>query len=274
MESLFSHFGSSHFFSSFPLLTRGGQVALFLLLPARRRSMPRRGWLPASDGWVQILRGPRPPSENWPMRCAPPPRAPIEARSRAGRWRQPQGVSVPPEVAMQVARKRVEGIEAALGALAAVGTVDGPEVQMLKECLAKAKRSAQERPFAQQISHTESCLERAKKRLTAHDAARQQFVTDVQESEARLKRLRALAAADSVPRPRVFPESGNQVQCLQQMVNQLQEERDALVRELRGDIVERPRVRQRLFPTPTQSLPCPLSFQAKAIASRFSSSHP
>ena len=116
---------------------------------------------------------------------------------------------------MQVARKRVEGIEAALGALAAVGTVDGPEVQMLKECLAKAKRSAQERPLAQQISHTESCLERAKKRLTAHDAARQQFVTNVQESEARFERLRALAAtADSVPRPRVFPESRNQVQCL------------------------------------------------------------
>ena len=41
---------------------------------------------------------------------------------------------VPPEVAAQAARKRVEGIEVALGALAAVGTVDGPEVQMLKDC--------------------------------------------------------------------------------------------------------------------------------------------
>ena len=115
------------------------------------------------------LRGPRPPSENWPRRSAPPTRPPIEARTRAGRWRQPPGgrVSVPPEVAAQAARKRVEGTEAALGALAAVGTVDGPEVQMLKECFAKAKRSAQERPLAQQISHTESHLERAKKRLIA-----------------------------------------------------------------------------------------------------------
>ena len=113
-----------------------------------------------------------------------------------------------------------------------------------------AKRSAQERPLVQRISHTEFHLERAKKRLTAHDATRQQLVTDVQESEARLERLRALAAtADSVPRPRVSPESGNQVQSLQQTVNQLQEERDALARELRGDIVERPRVRQRLSPS-------------------------
>ena len=130
---------------------------------------------------------------------------------------------------------------------------------MLNECLAKAKRSAQERPFAQLISHTESYLERAKKRLTAHDAARQQFVTDVQESEARLERLRAFAAfADSVPRLRVSPESGNQVQkngthSLESSgetstLNQLQEEQDALARELRRDIVERPRVRQRLSP--------------------------
>ena len=135
---------------------------------------------------------------------------------------------MPPEVAAQAARKRAEGIEAALGVLAAVGTIDGAEVQMLKECPTKAKHSAQERPLAQQINHTESHLERAK-RLTADDAARQQLVTDVEESEVRLERLCALpAAAGSVPRPRVSPESGNQVQCLQQKVNQLQEERDAL----------------------------------------------
>ena len=90
--------------------------------------MPRRVWLPASDGWVQILRGLRPPSENWPSRSAPPTRPPYEVRSRTGRWRQPQGVSVPPEVAAQAARKRAEGMEAALGALTAVGTIEGPEV--------------------------------------------------------------------------------------------------------------------------------------------------
>ena len=42
------------------------RLLCFLLLLVRRRSMPRRGWLPASDGWVQILHGPHPPSENWP----------------------------------------------------------------------------------------------------------------------------------------------------------------------------------------------------------------
>ena len=28
--------------------------------------MPRKGWSTAPDSWVQIIRGPRPPSESWP----------------------------------------------------------------------------------------------------------------------------------------------------------------------------------------------------------------
>ena len=174
------------------------------------------------------------------------PRSVRTKSDRAGRWRQPQPVraSVPPEIAVEAARKRVEEIEAALGALAAVGTIDGPEVHVLKDCPSKAKRSAQERPLVQQISQTELYLERARKRLTAHDETRQALVTDVEEHEVRLERLRTAAiAAESVPLPR---SSSEQVQNLQQMVNQLQEERDALEREFQGAPVERPKVRQRL----------------------------
>ena len=172
-----------------------------------------------------------------------------EVRSFEGRWRRPQQfrASALPEVVVEAAKKRVDGIEAALGALAAVGTIDGPEVQVLKDCLSRAKRSAQERPLAVQISQTESYLERARKRLTAHDAARQTLVTDIEQSEGRLERLRAAAAAaDAIPRPRPPADVETQVQGLQQMVNQLQEERDVLVRELHGAPTERPRVRKRL----------------------------
>ena len=212
--------------------------------------MPRRGWSTAPDGWVQIIRGPRPPSESWPKvgrnSVDLHPKS-NEVRSFKGRWRRPQQfrASPPPEVVVEAAKKRVDGIEAALGALAAVGTTDGPEVQVLKDCLSRAKRSAQERPLAVQISQTESYLERARKRLTAHDAARQTLVTDIEQSEGRLERLRA-AAADAIPRPRPPADVETQVQGLQQMVNQLQEERDALVRELHGAPLESPRVRQRL----------------------------
>ena len=60
----------------------------------RRRVMPRRGWVPALDGWVQIIRGPRPPAERWPkiVRAAsagaPKPWQQIQEQAPVGRWRQ------------------------------------------------------------------------------------------------------------------------------------------------------------------------------------------
>ena len=62
------------------------------------------------------------------------------------------------------AQKRVGGLEAAVVALAAVGTVDGPEVQVLKQSLQKARRAAQERPITALLSQTEAFVERARKR--------------------------------------------------------------------------------------------------------------
>ena len=58
---------------------------------------------------------------------------------------------------------------------------------------------------------------------------------------------RSAPAADAIPRPHPPAHVETQVQGLQQMVNQLQEERDALVQELHGTPMERPRVRQRLY---------------------------
>ena len=214
--------------------------------------MPRKGWSTAPDGWVQIICGPRPPSESWPKvgRVSADLHPKLnQVRSFEGRWRRPlqSQASPPPEVVVEAAKKRVDGIEAALGALAAVGTTDGPEVQVLKDCLTRAKRFAQ-------------VFERARKRLIAHDAARQTLVTDIEQSEGRLERLRAsAAAADAIPRPRPPADVETQVQGLQQMVNQLQEERDALVRELHGTPMERPRVRQRLSHAHRSGVipPCP-----------------
>ena len=89
--------------------------------------------MPVPDGWVQIIRGPRPPAERWPkiVRAEP-----ALLRSHFGsrhQWRQNEKppASVPPDVA--AAKQRVGGLEAAVAALAAVGTVDGPEVHFLKE---------------------------------------------------------------------------------------------------------------------------------------------
>ena len=122
------HVSSSHFFSSLPLLTCGGQVCFVSFAPCKTM-------FNASDGWRHPTGGFKFSADlAHRQRIGPGEVHHKPELARAGRWRQPPGgrVSVPPEVAAQAARKRVEGIEAALGALAAVGTVDGPEVQMLK----------------------------------------------------------------------------------------------------------------------------------------------
>ena len=115
-------------------------------------------------------------------------------------------VSAFPEVAAEVAKKKIDGIEAALAALVAVGITDGSEIQLLKDCFQKAKRSAQQFQFTQ----SEAFVERARKRLVAHDAARQQFVTELEESEARLVRLRQVAA-HSPPMP---PPVAGRTECV------------------------------------------------------------
>ena len=54
--------------------------------------------------------------------------------------------------------------------------------------------SGQERPIDVHLSQPESFVERARKRLIAHEAARQQLVPELEESEARLARFRDVAA--------------------------------------------------------------------------------
>ena len=80
-------------------------------------------------------------------------------------------------------------IEAALAAIASVGTTNGPEVQVLQDALRKARRAAQESPIPVQIAQSESFVERAKKWLEAHDALR----AELEAGQARVKRLRAVA---------------------------------------------------------------------------------
>ena len=69
------------------------------------------------------------------------------------------------------------------------GRSRSPEVQFLKDSLQKARRAAQERPITVLLSQTEAFVQRARKRLQAHDTARQQLVQELTGSESRLSRL-------------------------------------------------------------------------------------
>ena len=66
-----SHFGSSHFLSNSALFARAPRLWFFRCLLRPRQPwhlMPRKGWstLEVPDGWLQVIRGPRPPAVQWP----------------------------------------------------------------------------------------------------------------------------------------------------------------------------------------------------------------
>ena len=66
--------------------------------------------------------------------------------------------------------------------------------------------------------------------------------------DSRLQEAVRTQEATVQPAQEVQTDTATQVQLLQQMVNKLQEEKEALVEELHGP-VERPRVRQRVSPS-------------------------
>ena len=125
---------------------------------------------------------------------------------------------------MEEAWKKISGIEAALAALAAlasVGTNEGPEVQLLQESLKKTKRAAQESPIAVQVAESESYVDRARKRLEAHDATRAELVAELEAGQAQLPRLRAMAEKP------IVPEASSELAMLRAKLAAVKEERDA-----------------------------------------------
>ena len=221
------HFGSSHFCSNLRCSrVEAGCGVLFLLISVRRRRMPRRRWLPAPDEWVQIIRGPRPPSMKWPSATVTRQSSNTvkkqgdvggaqrpEAR---GRWRQPPA-RVSPEVSQEAAQKRAAQLE---GALKAFGDTTGPEVTMIQESLKSAKRAVHVPPLTVQVSQCEQFIARAQKRLVAHDEERILLVKQLEDGQQRLHSFREQVSQSAAP-VHPPPDWGAQVASLQQMVNAL-----------------------------------------------------
>ena len=189
--------------------------------------MVRRGWsaIPAPSGWCEIIRGPRPPSVQWPKkgkgkgnqddvgvqhRGASIPGSGARVPGGASRTQssQPARVRTSPEATIAVARQQVVQLE---GALAAFGDATGPEVTMLQNSLKVAKKAALEPSLEVQLSLCESFVSRAQKRLVAHDEARQR----------RLARLR-VAVTEKVPPPPANAE----IAALRARLASVEEERD------------------------------------------------
>ena len=203
--------------------------------------MSRKGWR-AVETPCGVITGPRPPSVKWPLA------QPKQVVPRRGRWRGAHTVadskgatvpSVPPNIAREGARNRVSQLQTAI---AAFGSYGGPEVTMLREVMKRAQS-----PVSNQIKECKEFIARAEERLVLHDQHRTKLVSDLEDGRNRLQHLRTVAEATlQTPGfvPQAPPDWGAQIRSLQQMVNQLQEERDALMCATGQSPPKKPRSRE------------------------------
>ena len=115
--------------------------------------MVRKGWtkMDVPDGWVQIIRGPRPPAAQWPRASVQNRHPTQQVRQRGPRQNGPQrqsgtkpaaghvpplqGSSRPPEAVVEDAVAEVQRLEAAIAVLGE----SNPHARPLKDVLQAAK---------------------------------------------------------------------------------------------------------------------------------------
>ena len=193
--------------------------------------MVRRGWtkVEVPDGWLQVIRGPRPPSEKWPLQTGPrsaatpskpEPRQPRADHDTQQPKHQPGSKTselrpfTDPATKVSDTQERLVKLERAL---AAMEGIDGSEVDSIREALEHAKKAAQTPPVETQIRDCEQFLVRARAHLEAIDAWRATVVASIEEGSKKLESLKVLQQNQ----PPV-PDSLSEVQRLQALVAQLQ----------------------------------------------------
>ena len=148
------------------------------------------------SGWVQVLRGPRPKSEKWPVASSGRKQPTFNQQEPTRRQPAPRSnVRAPdPDAALVHARSKVSSLEAALTAM---GSHQGPEVDALRSALQKAKQAAQERPLKVQLAQTDAFVERSRLRIKKLEEEREAEVELLNAAVQRQARLREQVAAEA-----------------------------------------------------------------------------
>ena len=191
----------------------------------------------APDGWVQILRGPRPPAIRWPQaphRGQNKPQHVFKKEANKGSTQpRPQHHSPPPlqqpsrspESVAAHATAEVSRLESAISVLGG----DNPHARPLLEAFKVAKSQATIPPIQDRINACKAYLERARKRVARADAViaraleqKSIFDGEVADGEKRLQELQLEEAQAPVlaPLPKVAE--------LQQQIDDLVRERELL----------------------------------------------
>ena len=153
-----------------------------------------------------------------------------------GRWKQSKGATgnplgpkprLSPDAAQEIAQSSVTRLEKALEAM---GNVQGLAVEVVKSELTKARTASKRLAVEVEIDHCRKFIARSERRIRELDTQRAEECVLKTEAQERLERL--LEAQSRAPTTVQFHDPAPQVTSLQQMVNTLQVERDALAFEL------------------------------------------
>ena len=142
------------------------------------------------SGWLQVIRGPRPPAARWPSaQKGPVPRSPPTKHVVVQQVVPPDAHrrQKPSEV-RAAASTRVSRLQ---GALANLGPDDTEERKALEAALKKAKNQAGVLPVEDQIAMCLKFLERAKKRLALADTELQAAVKKKSQCEQEIAEAKA-----------------------------------------------------------------------------------
>ena len=195
-----SHFGSSHFSQTWCCFAHD-EVWLFHFCPLIRRCvMPRRGWstMEVPDGWLQLIRGPRPKSERWPRRTPQTHQKPAPAVRQPG-VQGGKGPRVPAKLAMDPAQRvspdtaRAAAQEKARKlekALEVMSDVEGPVVDALRAKSKKVQSAAVVPALDVHMEQCESFISKSQRWLAELDKQRVAEEELLTEARARLERLR------------------------------------------------------------------------------------
>ena len=204
-------------------------------VPYKSVLMPRRGWraVEVPEGWLQVIRGPRPASVQWPRAV---PNSNRESRKKVAKVDLPERPVAPrparparsPDLVSAETAQEVQRLENAVSALGEDNPLAKPLVSALK-----AAKSKLEAPIGERLDSCQRFLERARKRVTSAESAiaeavaeRDRLVAELAEGEKRMERLREEAHAVPPPRDVVGDEFLDDVAQMRQEILELRRFRD------------------------------------------------
>ena len=205
--------------------------------------MPRKGWtaVPVPDGWLQVIRGPRPPAAKWP-KTRPNPPSGWSTQSERRAQPVPSCDRGPGHCFVECSRSSDEA-----GSRYGCNWRVRPSISRSAGCLEDGQAQAQVKPVQDRIGRTEFFLQRARKRVAAArqevEKAKEVVVNAegklaLEEEEVRKAEARLLVPQQEAshmpanPPPTVPADFVQELTKLHSLVQELQHERDELRAEL------------------------------------------